>query len=407
MNPIKQLLDQYLLNYYAKEELGYRLPADIKLDAFWPDLVRYRQGKGETLPFQDRQGQPFWFVLTPALQEYLHRIDTRGKDSLYRVVKDEIQTELVREALIEEALFSSVIEGAFSTLARARELIGQNKKPRDKSERMIVNNARVMRHVLEQREAPCSLELMHNLQRLVTEKTLDDPADSGRFRTDLVYIYNTNGEIVYTAPPADTVEPSMQSLVDWINRPAQTPFIHPILCAAIVHTYFVYVHPYADGNGRTARSLFYWYLLKNDYEFFRYFSVSSIIQETRTQYYRALKEMEDCQADMTYVLLYLSKTVMQAIDMVLQRIMKRYRRDTLFAKIQEKGLSLNERQETFLKHLTTSKDKRGLIARYQKDFGVVYETARRDLGSLEELGVLSKQRAGKKFIYVLNPLFLA
>ncbi len=403
----KALLDEYLVNYYSREELSYRLSPDKKMDEIWPAIFQYRQNKGQILPFEDQQGQPFWFVLTPSLQKELHSIDTRGKDTLYNVVKEEIQTELVQEALIEEALFSSVIEGAFSTVARARELITQNKKPSDTSEQMVANNAKVMRFVLEQRNTPCSIEFIHTIQRMVTDKTLEDEAKAGHFRDDLVYIYNTNGETIYTAPPAHTVEPSIQMLVDWINRENERPFIHPILCAAIIHTYFVYVHPYVDGNGRTARSLFYWYLLKNDYEFFRYFSISSIIQETRVRYYKVLKEMEDYGADMTYVLLYIAQTVHRAIDVVLQKIVERYRRDRLFLAIRDKKIALNKRQEVFLKSLTVAKEKRGTVAKYQRDFRVVYETARRDLMKLEEFGILMKVKQGRKFVYALNPSFLA
>ena len=406
MNQENELFQQFLLNYYTREEIGYRVPAEVKLDDFWPALVRFRQAKGELLPFRDQQGQPFWFVLTPELQKMLHQVDFRGRDSLYKIVQDEIQAELVQEALIEEALFSSVIEGAFSTLARARELIVEGKRPRDASDQMVANNARVMRFVLERRDAPCSIELMHEVQRLVTEKTLEDPRNAGRFREDLVYIYNAQGEAVYTAPPADTVLPSMQALADWINRAEGRPFIHPILSASILHTYFVYVHPYMDGNGRTARSLFYWYLLKQGYEFFRYFSISSIIQETRARYYKALKDMEDHGADLTYVLLYMTEAVVKAIEVVLQRITERWRRDLLFSAIRQRQISLNKRHTTFLRSLTVSKDKRGTIARYQRDFQVVYETARRDLGFLESAGILAKRKEGRRFVYLLNPTFL-
>ncbi len=406
MNQENELFQQFLLNYYTREEVGYRVPAEVKLDNFWPALIRFRQARGELLPFRDQQGQPFWFVLTPELQKMLHQVDSRGRDSLYKIVQDEIQTELVQQALIEEALFSSVIEGAFSTLARARELIVEGKRPRDTSDQMVANNARVMRYVLEQREAPCSIELMHEIQRLATEKTLENPQNAGHFREDLVYIYSAQGEVVYTAPPADTVLPSMQALVDWINRAEERPFIHPILCASIIHTYFVYVHPYVDGNGRTARSLFYWYLLKHGYEFFRYFSISSIIQETRARYYKALKDMEDNGADFTYVLLYMTESVVKAIDVVLQRITERWRRELLFSAIRQKQILLSNRQTSFLRFLTVSKDKRGTIAKYQRDFRVVYETARRDLQFLENVGILAKRKEGRKFVYTLNSTFL-
>ena len=401
-----ELFTTYLQNYYTKEEVGYRLPPGIALETFWPELVTFRQTKAEFLPFKDQAGKPFWFVLTPALQESLHQVDSRGKDSLYHVVKEEIQAELAEQALVEEAMFSSVIEGAFSTIARARELIVEGKAPKDSSDQMVANNGRVMRYVLERREAPGSLELIHTIQRLVTDKTLEHEAEAGRFREGPVYVVNQRRQTVYEAPPVETVQPSMEALIAWINAGAQQPFIHPILRAAILHTYLVYVHPYADGNGRTARAMFYWYLLKHRYEFFRYFSISSIIQETRQRYYKVLKDMEDHEADATYVLLYVAESVGRAIEVILQRITERYLLDLVFATRRQRPLSVNDRQTRFLKSLTVARDKRGTIAQYQKDFRVVYETARRDLAHLEGLGILAKGKHGRQFIYTLNPAFL-
>lgn len=403
---MNELLGTYLINYYNKDEVGYRLPPDVRLDEFWPEVVKFRQVKAEFLPFRDQAGKPFWFVLTAKLQEYLHQVDSRGKDSLYSVVKEEIQAELTEQALVEEAMFSSVIEGAFSTIARARELIVEGQAPRDTSDQMVANNGRVMRYVLEQREAPCSVELMHTIQRMVTEKTLEHEADAGRFRDGPIFVVNQRRETIYAAPPADTVPSSMDALIRWINGGEQQPFIHPILRAATIHTYLVYVHPYVDGNGRTARALFYWYLLKHRYEFFRYFSISSIIQETRQRYYKVLKDMEDHDADVTYVLLYMAESVVRAIEVILQRITERYRRDILFGNIRERNIPLNARQTRFLKYLAVSKEKRGTIAKYQKDFKVVYETARRDLAQLEVLGILTRSKQGRQFIYTLNPAFL-
>jgi len=403
---MNELLSTYLINYYNKEEVFHRLPPDIKLDEFWPDLVGFRQAKAEFLPFKDQASKPFWFVLTPRLQEFLHQVDSRGKDSLYSVVKEEIQAELTEQALVEEAMFSSVIEGAFSTIARARELIVEGKPPRDASDQMVANNGRVMRYVLEQREAPCSIDLMNTIQRMVTEKTLENETDAGRFRGGPIFVVNQRRETIYTAPPADTVQPSMEALISWINEEERQPFIHPILRAAIIHTYLVYVHPYVDGNGRMARALFYWYLLKHRYEFFRYFSISSIIQETRERYYKALKDMEDHEADLTYALLYLAESVVRAIEVILQRITERYRRGILCANIRERSIVLNERQRRFLKDLAISREKRGTIAKYQRGFKVVYETARRDLAHLERVGILTKGKQGRQFIYMLNPAFL-
>ncbi len=116
--------------------------------------------------------------------------------------------------------------------------------------------------------------------------------------------------------------------------------------------------------------------------------------------------MEDHEADVTYVLLYMAESVVHAIDVILQRITKRYRRELLARTIRERNIVLNERQMRFLKSLTVSKEKRGTITKYQKDLKVVYETARRDLAQLETLKILVKRKHVRKFIYTLNPAFL-
>jgi len=74
--------------------------------------------------------------------------------------------------------------------------------------------------------------------------------------------------------------------------------------------------------------------------------------------------------------------------------------------VRERNIVLNERQTRFLRYLAVSREKRGTIAKYQKDFKVVYETARRDLAQLETLGILVKGKQGRQFMYTLNPAFL-
>ena len=86
--------------------------------------------------------------------------------------------------------------------------------------------------------------------------------------------------------------------------------------------------------------------------------------------------MEDHEADATGVLLYMAESVVRAIDVILQRITERYRRGILFANIRERHIIVNERQARFLKYLTVFKEQRGTSAKCQRNFKVVYETAR-------------------------------
>jgi Fic family protein len=402
-------MDKYLResleNYYNKPEVGYRLPSEIKLDEFWPKLVAYRKQKAEEVPLKDQASNNFWFVMTHPLQKKLHEIDSYGRDSLYDMVKAEIESELVKESLIEEAFYSSVIEGAFTTLKKAKAMVEKREAPKDNSEQMVLNNYNAMRFILENKERDLSNELVLELHKVVTEKTLEDQNYAGRYRDDVVYVTDEKGATIYTPPPDNDIPRLMQDLIDWINLENEKAFIHPIIKASILHFYFVYLHPFFDGNGRTARALFYFYLIKNKYEFFRYFSISSIISSTRGKYYKSIKDVEDYGSDMTYLLIYMADSVMKAIVEIKNKISVHYRRDYIMAKLAEKKLRLNERQEKFVRKFPLWKEKEINIAKYMEIYGVVHQTARTDLLDMVEKNILIKSKKGRALVFSLNPKF--
>jgi len=164
----------------------------------------------------------------------------------------------------------------------------------------------------------------------------------------------------------------------------------------------VYIHPFFDGNGRTARALFYYFLIKNGYEFFKYFSISVVVQKTKIQYYKAIKDVEDCNADLTYFLLYMATTILESIHLVTERIVQHYQRDFVFVRLKEKGILLNERQEKFLKRFLVNNKRMITIRAYKDWFRVVYETARRDLEDLAAKGILLKTKHRRQFMYGPN-----
>lgn len=398
-------LKEYLENYYNKPEVGYRLPSEIKLDDFWLKLIAYRKQKAEEPPLKDQAGNNFWFVMTHSLQKKLHEIDSYGRDSLYDMVRKEIESELIKESLIEEAFYSSVIEGAFTTLKKAKAMVEKREPPKNNSEQMVLNNYNAMRFILENRKRDLSNELVLELHKVVTEKTLEDQSYAGRYRDDVVYVTDERGATVYTPPPNADIPRLMQDLIDWIAVENEKAFIHPIIKASILHFYFVYLHPFFDGNGRTARALFYFYLIKNKYEFFRYFSISSIISSTRGKYYKSIKDVEDYGSDMTYLLIYMADSVMKAIVEIKNKISVHYKRDYIMAKLAEKKVWLNERQEKFVRKFPLWKEKEIRIAKYMEIYGIVHQTARTDLLDMVEKNILIKNKKGKALVFSLNPEF--
>lgn len=400
----EQLKSFTFTRYLNKEDIAHRLPSSIPLNDFWDKTVVLRKNKADFLPFKDQKGNPFWFFNLPALQKIIHEIDSNGKDSLYRAVSKDIENELVKDSLIEEAFYSSVIEGAFSTIKRMRELVAGHQKPQDHSEQMILNNYKAMQFIFEQKHKDLSVDLVLRLHQIITDKTFEKGQEqfAGRFRDDQVYIQDSSGRIIYTPPPADQVPHDMERLVAWINQVEEGSFTHPIIKAAIIHFHLVYIHPFFDGNGRTSRALFYFYLIKNEYEFFKYFSISAVVEKSKAQYYKAIKDVEDHEADLTYFLLYMSNVVLDSIESVTKQIAKHYHKHFVFRKIDQEQILINDRQKKFLNAFLVKSSGDIRIKDYQKANKVVYETARRDLEDLYKKGILLRINQKNAFVYKPN-----
>ncbi len=394
-NLYKSFLDRYL----NKIEVGFRLPGEFSLPTVWQEIQQERRSKAEVLALRDEKGENFWYVNTKPLQAKLHQIDSRGKDSLYSYIKPDIEHELVLDSIIEEAWASNIIEGAFTTHKRAQELVRRNLTPKDKSELMMKNNHQAMTFIIENRESDFSLDFILKIHQLITQNTLDDPEYAGKFRDDEVFIWDKTNTVIFKPMEAGKIKDCLNNLITWVNTHSEADFIHPIVKASIIHFFMVYVHPFFDGNGRTARALFYFYLLKHQYDFFRYFSISALIAKQKEKYYKAIKEVEDYDNDLTYFLLYSADVVLKSIYEILDKIAKKYQSDRISKNLDIKGIYLNKRQKRLIKILVDKDHKSITTRRYEKIFKVSYGTARSDLNGLSENGLLQKRKLGKGFIY--------
>ena len=394
----KSFQDRYL----NKTEIGFRLPGELNLSEVWQEIQEERKARGEILALKDEKGISFWYVNTKPLQSKLHQIDSRGKDSLYRYIKPDIENELILDSIIEEAWASNIIEGAFTTHKRAQELVRRNLTPKDKNELMTKNNHLAMTYILEHRESEFNIELILKIHQIITQGTLDDPEYSGKLRDDEVFIWDKTNTVIFKPMAAENIEPCLNNLVTWVNTHSDEDFIHPVVKASIIHFHLVYVHPFFDGNGRTARALFYFYLLKNQYEFFKYFSISALIAKQREKYYKAIKDVEDYDDDLTYFLLYFADVVSKSIDEIIDRIVRKYQSNIISKNLDAKGIYLNKRQRKLVKVLIDHDYKNITTRRYEKIFKVSYGTARSDLNEMADNGLLQKRKIGKGFVYSTN-----
>jgi Fic family protein len=316
------------------------------------------------------------------------------------IVNDATRNRYIVGSLIEESITSSQIEGATTTRRVAREMLRSGRPPRDESERMILNNYLTMNYIRDIREEPMSRDLVLDIHRRVTLNTLDDGDAAGRFRhpDEHVAVMDDYGTIYHDPPPAEELEARLDRMCAFAN--AESPgFVHPALRASILHFWLAYEHPFVDGNGRTARALFYWCMLHYGYWIFEFLSISQVIVRARTKYARVFLYTETDANDLTYFLLYHLDVIKAAIAELYDYIQRKS--DEIRTSISQlRGMAdLNHRQKSLVVHALRHASESYTIASHKRSHDVAYQTARSDLMALEERGLLTKRKVRNEFVY--------
>ena len=380
-------------------------PIDLTTEEWWVALKLARSSQLKQLPLQDKAGKPFHFAITDQTIEYLHYIDqgAGGHIEMFEngVANPKERDRYIVHSLIEEAITSSQLEGATTTRRVAKEMLRTERHPRDKSEQMILNNYITMRLIRERINKPLSKQLIFDFHRHLTEKTLDDPDTVGRFRGEKedVKVYESiENNILHTPPSALELEKRIQFLCDFANEKMPTFFIHPVLRAIILHFWLAYDHPFVDGNGRCARALFYWLMLRQGYWLSEYISISQIITKGPSRYGRAFLYTENDGNDLTYFILYHLELVTKAIRELHSYIARKSASIQKTEKLlRSTSLDLNYRQLSLLSHALRHPEAVYSIKIYQKSHKIVYQTARADLLDLSSKGLLEVKKTGKAF----------
>lgn len=319
--------------YLSQRDIMYRLPSSVPISKFWPELLKARKNIQVELPLLNKDGQNTWFCLIPYLNKKLGEIEEIASLDIFNQIPHKMKNTVIFDALVDEAFNSSVIEGAFSTKKRSKEMITNKETPTNKSEQMISNNHEALVFVLQNIDKPITEDIVLAIYKIVTKDTLDIEDRVLKYRDDAVFIVDPNkAKLIYEGPDYRTVQLLMDSLFDFIKRDDE---LHPISKSAIIHFYFVYVHPFFDGNGRTARCIAYMYLLQNGYDAFKFFSLSSLVKEERNKYYQAIKDVEDNKSDMTYFILFYSNIIFQSIGNILKRLKKELGKTLILSEIKK------------------------------------------------------------------------
>ncbi len=409
-NLLTKLVDEVKEKYpYWDTFRHYPLPDGIAAEEAWSFLKFSRLSSQEQTPIKSKGGSAFWFTLTKTLYRRLSIIDTHAA-GLIQTLTDAPNAphkeQLVISGLTEEAIASSQIEGASTSRKVAKEMLLSGRSPRTKDEQMIINNYQAMQKLEDLKEVELSETMLLDLQSTITRDTLEDAGQSGRFRRDddkIVVYDRLTGEIVFIPPTEKAMRSELKRLIAYANAPDKdADFVHPVIKATILHFWVAYLHPFADGNGRTARAVFHWYLAKRGYWLFKYLSVSRVIKTSRKSYDEAFLHSEMDEEDLTYFILYITKSVCRAIDDLLVYYKKKAREIEEFQKIASRYAGLNERQVALLSFFQRHPELVTDIKTHQSKHGVVYQTARKDLLDLAEKDFIVEMRRGKKKLFLPN-----
>ncbi len=402
--------------YLHWDEVRRREPPEgLDHEGWWFGIRLARQPGFRTLPLLDKEGRPFVFGLPEPALVHLHHIDQAAGATLR--FASELATPVHRDeyllrSLIEESITSSQLEGASTTRKVAEAMLRGNRSPRTQDERMILNNFRAMQVIQGLRDEALSPARILEVHRLVTEGTLKDPADAGRYRrSDDVHVYDRdNGDILHIPPHHGELQERMERLCAFANRSEDAPpFVHPVLRAILLHFMIGYDHPFADGNGRTARALFYWSMLRDGYWLSEFISISHILRKAPAQYGRAYLHTETDGGDTTYFLLHQLDTLRKALDALHAFLGRRQREQAGLERLLKPGAglgsALNHRQRDLLVHALKHGGEVYTIQRHQNIHGVAYQTARTDLLGLASLGLLDQDWRGRAMVFT-SPLDL-
>jgi Fic family protein len=384
-------------------------PAGYSHREWWLAVKLARSGKPIILT--DKKGNPFSFALPDAVLEQLHQIDlgTGGLVSVPEpITNPHTRDRYLVSSLMEEAITSSQLEGAATTREVAKDLIRTGRKPRDNSEQMILNNFRTMQKIREWKDLPLTPELVFDIHQLVTENTMEDPSAAGRLRREdeKRVVADDTREVYHDPPDAGELPTRLLAMCAFANKTTSDSFIHPAVRAILLHFWLAYDHPFVDGNGRTARALFYWSMLHAGYWLFEFISISTVLRKAPVKYGRSFLYTETDDNDLTYFLLAQAEVMRNAVSELHQYI-QRKTDETRQMETQLQSIEwFNHRQVEVIQHALKHPGHKYVIAAHQKAQDVAYQTARTDLMRLAERGILEQRKRGKQMVFV-SPADLA
>lgn len=315
----------------------------------------------------------------------------------YLVPKWEVS--LRRDALIKAAHASTAIEGNPLTLEEVSQLAsGRAVTATRKVQQEVINYLKVLENIDKYLEdGKITEKTILALHKDIAHGTLEYPEFEGKYRDLQVYVGNSlTGKVAFMPPEPRDVPELMTRFMEWLNSESSSQ-LNPVIAAGITHYEFVRIHPFIDGNGRTARALATLLLYIREFDIKRFFALDDYYDSDRPAYYRALKSVDQETLDITEWLEYFSDGVLISISKIKEKVL---RLSIEKNKQESRGqIPLTQRQMRIIEHIQAAgKITSGDVA---KMFTISRQAALKEISKLVKLGIIKLEGRGRGAYYVI------
>lgn len=347
--------------------------------------------------FMDSINKKFWYFPADCIIQKINNIERRG-NSLFDKIENQngLKDYFLQDSAIEEAITSAIYEGANSTRAKAKEFIETEKTPSNKDEWMLFNNYLAMKWIKENTAKNIDSKLILDIHHIVTNNTLegDDRNFQGKYRDDKVFVGEHEGV------EFSKIEEALEEAINLSIKNKR--YQHGLMKGILLHYFLAYIHPFFDGNGRTARTLFYFKSMKNHLKFVELLSISAYLKRGRgNAYERSFDLVVENDCDITYFIDYCLDSLGAAIDNVERKV------EFLLSigKLKE-SFGLNGNQLMLLQRLALNKFVGVTSQKHAQTINRSREIARKELKDLYDKKFLREVEKGNQLIYYIDSDFL-
>ncbi len=370
-------------------------PQYLSLREWWLALKLQRLLGRREIGLKDVHGGSFTLGSVEFFAEAIHSLDRSatmplgGDGHKPRGITDHISVWALRE----EAIASTQLDGIELDPALARELLRTGRKPENTAEQAALNTYRVLERIRKIHARPLTLASLAEFHQQLTQGAVAKVGLTGRLRP------TTAG----AQPPAEELPARLKAMLTFANGRSPEHFVHPLLRAAALHFWVLHDQPFAEGNGRLARALYFWSVLHAGYPLFAQVSLSAIFRDAPSAYRAAYDEVALDENDLLHFVAHIFATLAKAqrrSEDEAKRLEEELRQTS---ELPEAVNALNPRQRLLVGQALREPGFRRTLQEHARDHLLARQTARHDFAPLVRLGWFEEGKVGRALTFFPAP----